>query len=290
MVTGTDAVDVLDAVFAGHMRELEEGRAMRSVSIDAEGHIADLVLIARTGGISYLVSGEPSRRTDTRDRLEAAVAADFEARVDDRTETTCLLGIAGPGAAERVSAELSDALPARLQSLQCVAFEAHGFRALAVRTSDTGEDGFELVVAPAVGQHLLDTFAGEGIPVAGWQAQEIARVEACIPAYEPDLASGLTPAEADLDVLLDVPGGRSERTLAAVIIDGDALLAPGTPIMAQGTAAGELRSCVRSLSLDATIGLAVIKQEAALPGGRLNISGLPLAVVSKPFLRRRSAS
>jgi len=185
---------------------------------------------------------------------------------------------------------LSDALPGRLQSLQCAAFEAHGFRALAVRASDTGEDGFELVVAPAVAQHLVDTFAGEGIPVAGWRAQEIARVEACIPAYEPDLATGLTPAEADLDVLLGVPGGSSERTLAAVIIDGDALLAAGTPIMSGDTVTGELRSCVRSLSLDAIIGLAVIKQEAARPGARLQIAGTPLTVVSKPFFRRRSAS
>src|SRR5688572_10322905 len=50
MITGTDALDVLQAVFAGHLEDLEEGRAMRTVAPDPDGKLADLALVARTGG------------------------------------------------------------------------------------------------------------------------------------------------------------------------------------------------------------------------------------------------
>ncbi len=287
LIAGTDALDVLKTVFAGHVEEIEEGRAMRTVSIGDDGNIADLVLIARTGGISYFVSGEPGRRTDTSARLRRAVAPGFDVQIDDRTETTCLLGLAGPAATEVVNNHLSEALPARLQTLQCATFEFHGFRTLAVRTSDTGEDGFEFVLAPAVAQHILETLRDARVPLAGLQALEIARVEACIPGYNPDLEPGLSPAEADLDTLLDVPGGRADRILAALLIEGSP--APvGTRISIEGSPAGELRSSVRSPGLNATIGLGIIDVRHAFPGQGTKIGESGATVVAKPFFRRRT--
>jgi aminomethyltransferase len=287
LVTGTDAGDVLAAVFAGHVNELDEGRAMRTVALDAEGSIRDLVLIARTGGIAYMVSGEPGQRFETLARLQSAVAADFDARIDDRTESTVLLGLAGPNAAQVARDHLSDALPARLQSLHCVTFEFHGFRALAVRTSDTGEDGFEFMLAPAVAQHVIETLNAAGIRLVGHQALEIARVEACIPAFEPDLVPGLSPAEADLDVLLGVPGGRARRILSGVILDGEPV-ATGTELQGEGQSVGDVRSCVRSPRLNATIALGIIHVRNAFPGTALRAGPSGATVVAKPFYRRRS--
>lgn len=287
LVTGTDAVDVLAAVFAGYMNELEEGRAMRTVALDDDGSIRDLVLIARTGGIAYLVSGEPAQRFETLARLQRAVAEDFDARIDDRTESTVLLGLAGPNAAQVARDHLSDALPARLQSLHCVTFEFHGFRALAVRTSDTGEDGFEFMLAPAVAQHIIETLGAAAIGLVGHQALEIARVEACIPAFEPDLTPGLSPAEADLDVLLGIEGGRSGRILSGIIFDGEPV-APGTELQLQAETVGEVRSCVRSPGLNATIGLGIIHARQAFPGTELIAGPSGATVVAKPFYRRRS--
>lgn len=288
LVTGTDALEVLTAVFAGHVDELEEGRAMRAVALGEDGTIQDLALVARTGGIAYLVSGEPGRRADTLARLRAAAQADYDVRIDDRTETTCLIGLAGPAAAQTANDHLSDALPARMQSLHCMAFEFHGFRALAIRTSDTGEDGFEFMLAPAVAQHLIETLVAAGIPLAGHEALEVARVEACIPAFEPDLEPGLSPAEADLDVLLDVPGGAQDRILAALLFDGMGVPPAGTPLTAGGETAGQVRSCVRSVALNATIGLGIIDIRHALPGRELLAGADRATVVAKPFHRRRS--
>lgn len=288
IVSGTDAGELLAAVFAGHVNELEEGRSMRAAALDESGKVADLALIARTGGIAYLVTGEPGQRFATFERLQAAKGTDWDVRIDDRTETTCLLGIAGPAAASLCEQHLGEGLPARLQKLHTVTFEFHGFRTLATRTSDTGEDGFEFMLAPAVAQHVIETLAAAGVPFAGAAALESARVEACIPAFDPDLRPGYTPAQADLDQLLDIPGGAEGVILSAVLLDGDTIPGPGTPVLAGGTRAGELRSCVHSYSLRSVIGLAAVSTAVALPGAELDVAGIRATITAKPFLRRRS--
>ncbi len=290
IISGTDAHEVLEAVVAGHVHELEEGRAMRSVVLDAEGRIRDVVLVARTGGISYILGGEPTQRFETLARMERAVRPDFDARIDDRTETTCLLGITGPQASSFVQDQLSDALPERLPSMHISTTEFHGFRTLVMRSSDTGEDGFEMMLAPAVMQHLLESLRGVGAGIAGYRAQEIARVEACVPAFVPDLETGLTPAQADLDVLLDIPGGEEGVILSAMLLELDEPPAPGTTVEGDGTYSGQIRSAVRSPRLDATLALAVLDQPYALPGISLTVEGSGAAVVGKPFLRRSSGT
>jgi len=281
MVTGTDAGTVLDAAFAGHLNELEEGRAVRTLALDGRGEIRDVVLVARTGGIAYLVSGEPSRREETLTRLNDQVRADFDVRIEDRTATTCMLTLAGPGAASVAAAHLSDALPARLPSLHCATFEFHGFRTLAVRAGEGGEDGFCFVVAPAVAQHLLETLQAAGVTLAGRDALECARVEACIPAAEPDLA-GLTPAEAGAE-----RGATPRRVLSALLLDATDPVASSTPLTHDGGLAGDVRSCVRSFSLRSAIALAVVEADCSSPGTQLDAGAIRGTIVAQPIYRRR---
>ena len=288
MVTGTDAGELLSAVFAGYVNEIEEGRAVRTVALNEQGHIRELALVARTGGIAYLVTGEPSQRAETLQRLADARGSDWDVRVEDRTESTCALSIVGPAAAEVVERYLSEALPARLANLGSVAFEFHGFRALATRPTETGDDGFEFMLAPAVAQHAIETLVAAGVRFAGDDAHEVARIEACIPAFEPDLEVGLTPAGADLDVLLGLPGGSEEVILSAVLLECETPLPAATTIRIDGKPAGQLRSCARSPGLRATIGLAILEARLALPGVTLDAAGTPGTIVAKPIYRRRA--
>ena len=288
IVSGTDAAVVLERTFQGHVTELEEGRAMRTVALDTRGRIRDLALIARTGGIAYLVTGEPRQRWETLEGLTAALDADFDCRIDDRTESTCAIELAGPAAEAAARGNLGEGLPPGLPIMHCAAFEFHGFRSLVVRSSDSGEDGFLFMFAPAVAQHVMETLVGAGVRLCGQAAAECARVEACIPAFEPDLEPGLTPAEADLDVLLGIEGGDHGRILSALLLEEPAIAPAGSAITSGGEVIGDVRSCVRSFGLSATIALGIIDARAALPGRECEIAGARAAVVAKPFLRRRS--
>ncbi len=286
IVSGTDASVVLGDVFGHAAGEVEEGRAVRAVAL-REGLIDDIVLLTRTGGISYVVVGEAEARASTLGKLREAVASDYDVRIDDRTESTCLLALAGPDSGAVAARHLGEGLPSRVRMLQSAAFEAHGFRSLAIRTADTGDDGFFMMLAPAVVQHLIETMAEEA-PLAGQSAFELGRIEACVPALHPDLEGGVSPAEADLDALLDVPGGSRRALLSAVIIEGDIPASPGTPVQKDGKRAGELRSCVFSPGLRVTIGLALLDPAYATPGTQLSLPGRGLTVAAKPLHRRRA--
>ena len=288
LVSGTDAALALAAVFGPAAGELEEGRAVRAAALDSAGRIADLTLIARTGGIAYIVMGEPGRGAGTAAMLEAAVGAGYDVRIEDRTATTCLVGIAGLAAAEVVARQINEALPPRLPPMHAAPFEFHGFRALAVRTSGLGEDGFELMVAPPVAEHLLTLLEEAGVGLAGFAAQEIARIETGVPAFTPDLETGLTPAEAGLSAALGLPGETRARLLSALLFEGTRTPPVGTPALADGQVAGELRSCARSFALDAAAGLAILNRDRSHPGTAISVGGEPALVVQKPLYRRRN--
>lgn len=287
LLSGTDAAAVLGAVFGEGASELEEGRAMRAAALDGNGRIADLVLIARTGGIAYMVMGEPGRGATTLAMLEAAVGADYDVVIQDRTATTCLVGIAGPGAAEAAARHVNEGLPPRLPSMHASPFEFHGYRALAIRTSALGEDGFELMVAPPVAEHLLGLLEAAGIGLAGAGAQEIARIEAGVPAFTPDLETGLTPAEAGLSEALGLPLETPARTLSALLFEGNVTPPVGTPAVAGEQVVGELRSCASSFALDAAAGLAILNRDRSHPGTAISVGGEKALVAQKPLYRRR---
>ncbi len=287
LVSGTDAGAVLGAVFGDAAGELEEGRAVRAASLDARGRIADLVLVARTGGIAYIVMGEPGRGAATMAMLEDAVGEGYDVAIQDRTAITCLVGIAGPGAAEAAAQHVNEGLPPRLPSMHASPFEFHGYRALAIRTSSVGEDGFELMVAPPVAEHLLGLLQASGVGLAGAGAQEIARIEAGVPAFTPDLETGLTPAEAGLSEVLGLPSDEPARVLSALLFEGAEVPPVGTPALADEQVVGELRSCARSFALDAAAGLAILNRNRSHPGTAISVGGARALVAQTPLYRRR---
>jgi glycine cleavage system aminomethyltransferase T len=287
LVTGTDANEVLGSICAGRADELEEGRAARTVILDGNGEIQDLLLVARTGAIAYLVIGAPAVRDRTLARLQEGIGLQFDCRVDDRTETTCQVSILGPGASAAVDGVVADGLAARLPPMHADAFEFHGFRALVVRAGEYGEDGFTFVTAPAVGLHLLESLREAGVGLCGYAASEAARIESAIPAYDPDLVPGLSPAEADLDLLMDIPGGRERWALTSVLLDGDRAPATGTPLSSGGVRCGELRSVAMCPAVRGVAGLAIVDSRLALPGRELDAAGQRATIVAKPIYRRR---
>jgi glycine cleavage system aminomethyltransferase T len=111
-------------------------------------------------------------------------------------------------------------------------------------------------------------------------------VEACIPAFEPALEPGLTPRRLTSTCCWD-PGDQSS-ILAGAIFDSDTPVAAGTAVSIDGRPAGQVRSCVRSPGLRATIALAVVDAARALPGTSLDAEGVAGTIVAKPFYRRRT--
>ena len=287
LVSGTDAAETLGAVFGEDAAGLEEGRATRAAALDGAGRIADVALIARTGGVAYIVMGEPGRGETTRALLEGAAGEGYDVAIQDRTASTCLVAIAGPGAAEAAARHVQEGLPARLPPMHAAPFEFHGYRALAARAGGFGEDGFALMTAPPVAEHLLGLLAGAGTGLAGMAAQESARIETGIAAFTPDLETGLTPDEAGLGSPSSAAAGEGGRVLSALLFEGRTVPPVGAPALADGDAVGEMRSGARSFALDAAVGLAILRRDRSRPGAIISVGGERAVVAQTPLYRRR---
>ena len=138
-----------------------------------------------------------------------------------------------------------------------------GAEALISRTGYTGEDGFELYVAPddaaALWRRLLDEGAGDGLVPAGLGARDTLRLEAAMALYGHELDRTTTPWEAGLGWVVKLDKGDFvgrealarqkeagvERKLIGFEVEGRGIARDGHGVRAGGAAAGRRRRSVR---------------------------------------------
>src|SRR5258708_2926025 len=152
-----------------------------------------------------------------------------------------------------------------------------GSKALLARTGYTGEDGFEIFVAPeaAVGvwQALAQAGHAAGLVPAGLAARDSLRLEAGMPLYGNELSRDVTPYDAGLGrvVKLDKPGdfvGRSALAQRSAAPPGQVLVGlvgqsrrvprHGYPVLWDGEPCGTVTSGTPSPTLGAPIAMAYL--------------------------------
>jgi aminomethyltransferase len=179
----------------------------------------------------------------------------------------------------------------------CVA----GVEALLCGTGYTGEDGVELLLAPAEAPALWDALVRAGATPAGLAARDTLRLEACFHLYGNDLSLDRNPIEAGLGWCCKEDTGfigseavRAARTdgpaekLIAFALDGPGIARQGNPVVGGGVVtSGTLSPC-----LGIGIGLAYVPAERAAVGTALEIDvrgrRRAASVRAKPFVAKSS--
>ncbi|MCZ9337949.1 glycine cleavage system protein T, partial [Streptomyces sp. TRM76130] len=128
-------------------------------------------------------------------------AAGFDAGVRDDRDGYALLAVQGPRSAG-VLAALTDADLDGLRYYAGLPGTVAGVPALIARTGYTGEDGFELFVAPdraePLWRALTEAGAAAGLVPCGLSCRDTLRLEAGMPLYGHELTTALTPFDAGL--------------------------------------------------------------------------------------------
>jgi aminomethyltransferase len=163
-----------------------------------------------------------------------------------------------------------------------------GIDCIVSRTGYTGEDGFEIFVAPAraceVWETIMAAGGGQVLPI-GLGARDSLRFEAKLPLYGHEIDRDITPLEARLDrfVKLNKPGfiGKEalarqsqtgpQRLLVEFEMIGRGIPRPHYEIQKDRQAIGWVTSGGYAPTLDKNIGLALIKQEYATAGEQLEV-------------------
>ncbi|MFJ1739854.1 glycine cleavage system aminomethyltransferase GcvT [Streptomyces microflavus] len=315
-VTGPEAAAFLSYALVGNIATVGNGRARYTMIVQEDGGIVDDLIVYRLGETEYMVVANAGNAQIVLDALTARVVG-FDAEVRDDRDAYALLAVQGPEAPAIMKA-VTDADLDGLKYYAGLPGTVAGVPALIARTGYTGEDGFELFVAPVHAEQLWRalTEAGEahGLIPCGLSCRDTLRLEAGMPLYGHELTTALTPFDAGLGRVvkfekegdfvgreaLTAAAERAEsappRKLVGLIAEGRRVPRAGYPVVAVGgpdsKVIGEVTSGAPSPTLGKPIAMAYVDAAFAAPGTEgvgVDIRGThePYEVVALPFYKRQ---
>jgi len=273
---GPGALAFLQRVLSNDVAKIPVDGAQYSVLCREDGGVLDDLFTYRLAGDRFLtVTNASNHEKDLawmRDHADG-----FDVELIDRIDDYAMLAVQGP-AARGLLAPLADGeLPARMHTAELT---LAGVRALVCGTGYTGEDGVELLCAPADAPALWDAVVAAGAVPAGLAARDTLRLEVCFHLYGNDLMESRGPIEAGLgwcckeatgfvgaEAVAAVRAAGPAERLVAFSIDGPGIPRQGNPVVG----GGEVTSGTFSPSLEVGIGMAYVPAERATVGERLEI-------------------
>jgi aminomethyltransferase len=294
--SGPQSLELLQRLISNDLSTVPVGGAQYGVLCREDGGVLDDLFTYRLGPDRWLtVTNAANHERDL--SWWRQHARELDVRVDDRIEDYAMLAVQGPRARELVQA-ISDAtpLPPRMTA---ATRRLAGAEMLVCGTGYTGEEGVELLFAPADAPALWDELMRRGAVPAGLAARDTLRLEACYHLYGSDLSTERGPIEAGLgwccvedthfvgsDAVRAVRASGPAEKLVAFAIDGPGIARQGNPIAGGGVVtSGTLSPC-----LGVGVGLAYVPVERAAVGTRLEIDVRgkmrPAVVREKPLYRK----
>ncbi|MEU6845045.1 glycine cleavage system aminomethyltransferase GcvT [Streptomyces sp. NPDC046716] len=314
-VTGAQAVDLLNFALVGNIGSVGVGRARYTMICRADGGILDDLIVYRLAETTYMVVANAGNAQIVLDALTER-AAGFDAEVRDDRDAYALIAVQGPNSPAIVKS-VTDADLDGLKYYAGLPGTVAGVEALIARTGYTGEDGFELFVAPADAEKLwralTDAGAEYGLVPCGLSCRDTLRLEAGMPLYGHELTTELTPFDAGLGRVVkfektshgddfvghDALAAAAERAetapprkLVGLIAEGRRVPRAGMSVVADGRVIGEITSGAPSPTLGKPIAIAYVDPSHATPGTTgvgVDIRGThePYEVVALPFYKRQ---
>ncbi len=305
-VRGEGAEAFLQRLTPNDVSKLAPGRAHYSGLLTEQGTYIDDLLIYRLAADDFLVVVNASNAP--RDFEWIASRADSRTQVTDVSDDYALLALQGPLALDI----LKPLAPPEIAGLRYYGFlqgEVAGRKALISRTGYTGEDGFEIYLAPEDAQHvwrlLLAAGGDRGLAPAGLGARDTLRLEAAMALYGHEIDETTTPFEAGLGWVVKLDKGEFlgsvalraqkegglRRKLVGFEVRGRGIAREGHAVLSsEGEAVGKVTSGTWSPTFEKAIGMAYVPVEMAAPGTPLTLDvrgrPVPAVVVEMPFYRR----
>ena len=302
--SGPDAEAFLQHVLSNDVTKIAPGGAQYAVLCREDGGVLDDLFTYRLERLGDRIDFLTITNAANHERDHAWFAehaAGFDVSVRDAAADYAMLALQGPRARALLDHHLDGEAPARMRVTRGV---VAGVECLICGTGYTGEDGVELLLAPADAPRMWDALAGAGggaVP-AGLAARDTLRLEACFHLYGNDLSEDRSPIEAGLGwcckldtgfIGSDALRGRepAER-LVPFAFTGEGIPRPGHEVLVDGERAGVVTSGTLSPCLEVGIGMAYVRAEAAVAGMAVEVDvrgkRRPAELREKPLYRKES--
>jgi aminomethyltransferase len=305
-LTGKDALPNLQRLTTNDVSRLADGQVHYSALTYPDATFVDDILVHRFSETSFFLCVNASNADKDYDWIRQHCQGDV--RIENRSPEYAQIAIQGP----RSAAILQPHTDAQLHQLKYYWFttgKCCGKEAIIARTGYTGEDGFEVFIAPEhavkVWEAIMNTGSPEGLIPAGLAARNTLRLEAKMALYGNDIDHTTTVLEADLgwivklnkgdfhgrDVLLE----QKERGVGKLLV-GFEMVDKGIardhyPMRLNGQEAGHITSGSYAPYLKKNIGLAYLPATQARPGIEFEVmvrdKALRAVIVPTPFYKRQ---
>lgn len=308
VLTGKNLIDQLQTLVPSDLSPLQPGEAQYTVLLNPQGGVVDDLIIYYQGtneAGEQRITTIVNAATTVKDRNWLLThLTTGEIQFTDLSLTQTLLAVQGPTAVQQLQPFVQEDLAEvkRFGHIEGTVLGQPGFLA---RTGYTGEDGFEVMVAPEVAVRLWKQLEQAGVVPCGLGARDTLRLEAAMALYGQDISDTTTPLEAGLGWLvhLDRKGdfvGRSvleqqkqsgvARRLVGLQMAGRNIARHDYPILHNGMVVGVVTSGTLSPTLGYPIALAYVATELSKLNQTLEVEirgkSYPATVVKRPFYKR----
>jgi aminomethyltransferase len=306
-VAGPGALAFLQRATANNVAKLGVGQAQYSALPMPTGCPVDDVIVYRRGAERYLMVVNAANVAKDWAWLQSQQPSGCT--LDDKSDTFALLALQGP----KAQVILQGLTPLDLEAIGFYRFaEAAvcGHQGVVARTGYTGEDGFELFLAPedapVAWRRLLEAGRPHGLVPAGLGARDTLRLEARMMLYGNDMDETTTLIEAGLGWIVSFDAAKGDFSGRSVLLEQKTKGAArkligfettergiprhGYPVFLGDEQSGAVTSGTYAPFLQKSIGLAYLPTARASLGTELAVGirgrRIGARVVPTPFYKR----
>ncbi len=305
VIRGPESARLVDYVSTNNAAKLKVGQAHYSALLYDHGGFVDDILVHKVSDTEWFLCVNASNQDKDFEHIRAHNK--FDAEVDFAGDRFAQIAVQGP----KALATLQKLTKTNLADIKYYWFadgEVSCTPARIAHTGYTGEDGFEIYIAPDQAARMWNELlhAGEefGIKPCGLGARNTLRLEARMALYGHELTASINPFEADLAwiVKMEKPQfvGRAAlqkvldqgltRKLAGFEMTDRGIGRDGYEVFIDGKAAGWVTSGGPSPTLNKNIGLGYLPVAQSVPGTQIQIMirNAPVSAVTvpTPFYKR----
>ncbi len=300
-IRGPQALDLVQWISSNDSTKLKIGQAHYSGLLYDHGGFVDDILVHKVAEDHYFLCVNASNQDG--DYAHIVSQNKFDAEVENSGPRYAQIAVQGPlGPATLQQLTSTDLAP--IKYYHFVDGEVDGVPARIARTGYTGEDGFEIYVAPTEAPGLWNKLVALGAKPAGLGARNTLRLEAAMALYGHEIDATITPLEAGLSWIVKFDKGdfcgRAKlaeqkaagitRKLCGFEMTERGIGRDGYEISIDGAKAGWVTSGGPSPTTAKNIGLCYLPVALATPGQAIQViirnQAVAAVVVPTPFYKR----
>jgi aminomethyltransferase len=304
-ILGPQAAALVNFVSTNDAGKLKIGQAHYSALLYEHGGCVDDILVHKVADDNFFLCVNASNQEKDFEHILAANR--FDARVDFAGPRFAQIAIQGP----KARATLQKLTSTDLAAIRYYWFtdgEVRGALARIARTGYTGEDGYEIYIAPAeaerIWSEIMAAGAEFGVKPCGLGARNTLRLEAGMALYGHEIDASISPLEAGLGWIVKLDKGAFlgreallrqkqagiRRKLVGFEMRGRGIAREGYEVRLDGAPAGWVTSGSPSPTLNRNIGFCYLPAADARPGRSIQaiVRNQPVdaVTVETPFYKR----